>query len=68
MLDIRFVRDNPDIVQEALKNRGVALGLNEFMALEKNRRELLGEVETLKNNAIPSPQEISRLKRPGCGR
>lgn len=65
MLDIKFVRDNPEIVQEALKNRGIALGLQDFLTLEKKRRELLGEVEALKNKRNNVSQEISRLKKAG---
>ncbi|MEN6411444.1 MAG: serine--tRNA ligase [Veillonellales bacterium] len=63
MLDIRFVRDNPEKVQEALQNRGSALNLDEFLLLEKQRRELLGEVEGLKNQRNTVSQEISRLKK-----
>jgi seryl-tRNA synthetase len=66
MLDIKFVRDNPDKVQEALKNRGMALGLDEFLALEKQRREFLAEVETLKNKRNTVSQEISKLKKAGA--
>lgn len=36
MLDIKFVRDNMDLVQQALVNRGNNLSLDEFLSLEKN--------------------------------
>ncbi|MBP2650942.1 MAG: Seryl-tRNA synthetase [Firmicutes bacterium] len=65
MLDIKFVRDNPELVSKALSNRGMNVGLDEFLALEKKRRELLGEVETLKNKRNTVSQEISRLKKTG---
>lgn len=63
MLDIKFVRENPDKVQRALENRGAAMNLDEFLALEKERRALLGEVELLKNKRNTVSQEISQLKR-----
>ncbi|WP_378951633.1 serine--tRNA ligase [Pelosinus sp. sgz500959] len=63
MLDIKFVRDNMEVVQQALMNRGNNLSLDEFLALEKERRVLLSQVETLKNNRNTVSQEISRLKR-----
>lgn len=63
MLDIKFVRDNPEKVQQALQDRGSALSLEEFLALEKQRRELLGEVEGLKGRRNTVSQEISRLKK-----
>ncbi|VBB09872.1 serine-trna ligase type1 [Lucifera butyrica] len=65
MLDMKFVRSNPDKVQEALTNRGAAMSLDEFMALEKERRELLAETETLKSRRNSVSQEISKMKRAG---
>ncbi len=63
MLDSKFVRENPEKVVQALKNRGLDLSLDEFLALEKKRRELLVEVEALKSKRNTVSQEISRLKK-----
>lgn len=63
MLDIKFVRENPEKVQQALKNRGAAMNLDEFLSLEKERRSLLSEVEALKSKRNTVSQEISRLKK-----
>lgn len=63
MLDIKFVRENPEKVQQALKNRGAAMNLDEFLNLEKERRSLLSEVEALKSKRNTVSQEISRLKK-----
>ena len=63
MLDIRFVRDNPEKVQQALENRGAALNLDGFLALEKERRELLSETESLKNKRNTVSQQISLMKK-----
>jgi len=63
MLDIKFVRDNPEKVQQALENRGAAMNLNEFLALERERRELLSEVEGLKNKRNTVSQQISLMKK-----
>ncbi|BBB90994.1 MAG TPA: serine--tRNA ligase [Methylomusa anaerophila] len=65
MLDIKFVRDNPEKVEQALKNRGGGAGLGDFLALEKERRELLSEVEILKSKRNAVSQEISQLKKAG---
>ncbi len=65
MLDIKYVRDNPQLVEEAMKKRGMNMGLAKFLDLEKSRRELLSEVETLKNKRNTVSQEISKLKRAG---
>lgn len=65
MLDIKFVRSNPEVVEQALKNRGSAMSLTEFINREKERRELLAEVETLKNQRNTVSQEISKKKKAG---
>lgn len=63
MLDMKFVRENPEKVQEALKNRGSSLDLGEFLSLEKERRRILGEVEALKSKRNAVSQQISVMKK-----
>ncbi|WP_110954855.1 serine--tRNA ligase [Anaerosinus massiliensis] len=63
MLDIKFVRDNPEKVQEALKNRGSSMTLDGFLDLEKERRQILGEVEALKSKRNTVSQQISVMKK-----
>ena len=65
MLDLKFVRDNPEKVQEGLRKRGLDLGLEEFLELEKKRREVIGEVEALKSERNRVSQEIGRRKQKG---
>lgn len=63
MLDIKFVRDHTEDVEQALAKRGMNLSLDEFLALEKERRELLSQVEALKSTRNTVSLEISNLKR-----
>jgi seryl-tRNA synthetase len=39
MLDIAFIRQNPDLVRAAIKNKGCALDLDELLSADKERRE-----------------------------
>lgn len=64
MLDMKFVRNNPQIVQEALVKRGSSLTLDEFLKLDEERREKLFMVEQMKNRRNTVSQEIGRLKKP----
>ncbi|WP_321529656.1 serine--tRNA ligase [uncultured Desulfuromonas sp.] len=48
MLDIKFIRENLKQVEQRLATRGSEIRLDEFRQLDTQRRELLGEVETLK--------------------
>ena len=55
MLSLQFVRENPDAVRKALRDRGVEeTGLDELLRLDEERRERLVESETLRaeRNAI----------------
>ncbi|MFH1087706.1 MAG: serine--tRNA ligase, partial [Chloroflexota bacterium] len=45
MLDIRLVRDNSDLVRQALRNRGDDSSLDEVLKLDNDRRRLIAEVE-----------------------
>lgn len=65
MLDIKFVRSNPDLVLEGLAKRGSDISLNEFLKLDAARREKLVVVEQLKNTRNVVSQEIGKLKKAG---
>ena len=63
MLDIKFIRDNVDIVKEAIKNKNVKLNLDEFLELDRNRRKLLTEVETLKAKKNEVSAKIGKMMK-----
>ena len=48
MLDIKFIRENPDKVKDSCQKRGVKCEVNRILELDKKRRELLQEIEELK--------------------
>ena len=63
MLDLKFMRENKEQVEKWLKQRGSDLTLDEFAKLDEERREILGEVEALKNKRNNESAEIARLKK-----
>ncbi len=65
MLDIRFVRDNLELVQRRLADRGEALDLSEFVQCDAERRRLLVEVERLKQERNALSKEVAERKRRG---
>ncbi len=65
MLDMKFVRENPELVEKAMKNRNMDMNMDEFLTLEKQRREILQQVETLKSERNSVSQEISKMKKSG---
>lgn len=65
MLDLKFVRENPELVSVGLAKRGKEMILSEFIALEKRRREILVEVEEFKNKRNRVSEIIAKKKRAG---
>jgi len=63
VLDIKFVRDNLELVQKALENRHNSLKLDRFTELETRRREILNEVEGLKGQRNTVSRQISEMKK-----
>ncbi len=65
MLDIRFVRENIDLVREKLEDRGTAIDLDRFSAMDRKRRDILQEVETLRSERNSVSKEIGKRKKTG---
>lgn len=70
MLDIQFIRDNPELVAEKSKQKGYDVDVTQLLGFDAERRELLGKVEELrrKRNEIaaatkgqkPSEEQITQ--------
>ncbi len=65
MLEIKFVRQNLDIVRQALKNRGTKADLEMFQSADAKRKEILAESETLRHQRNKVSDEIAALKKKG---
>lgn len=65
MLDMKFVRENPELVMDAMRKRNANVNLDEFLELEKTRRELTLQVEALKSQRNAASQEIGKMKKAG---
>ncbi|MBC7325642.1 MAG: serine--tRNA ligase, partial [Moorella sp. (in: Bacteria)] len=65
MLDIKLIRQEPERVAAALTRRGLEAGLEHFLELDARRRNLLVEVEGLKNKRNQVSAEVARLKKSG---
>ncbi len=48
MLDINFIRENSEKVKEACKNKNVNVDVDRVLVLDKSKRELMTQMETLK--------------------
>ncbi len=63
MLDINLIREQPDVVRKAMKDRQMdASPVDEILQLDQKRRALLTEVEKLKAERNAVSKEISQIK------
>lgn len=65
MLDLKFVRKNPEAVREACARRRAKVDMDAFLALDERRRELIGEGEALKAERNAVSKEIGKAKKAG---
>ena len=65
MLDIKFLRQNPDVVKENIKKKFQDEKLplvDEVIELDKRNREIKGEVEALRAEKNKVSKEIGALR------
>ncbi|MBU0759250.1 MAG: serine--tRNA ligase [Candidatus Omnitrophica bacterium] len=48
MLDIKFIRENPDIVKKSIKDRNLKIDIDQLLKLDADKRKFLIESEELK--------------------
>jgi seryl-tRNA synthetase len=65
MLDLKFVRQNPQAVADGMARRRFPLDLDAFLALEERRREYLTAVEQKKSQRNAASAEVAKIKRQG---
>jgi seryl-tRNA synthetase len=47
MLDIKFIRENQEVIKKAAENKGVDLNVEELLEMDEKRKELLQKIEEL---------------------
>lgn len=62
MLDIKFIRDNPDLVRTKMAERGQRVDFDRFLELDASRRSMLQEVENLRGERNRVSKEIGQKK------
>ena len=65
MLDLRFVRDNIEKVELALRNRGLEVSLDEFIHKDQERRRALAEIDELRHRRNTLSELVGQKKKAG---
>ena len=61
MLDVKFIRENPDLVKQAVRKKRLEFGVDEFLVLDENKRKLMAEVEELRAKQNRASDRISAI-------
>ena len=65
MLDIKFVRENPDAIDVAMANRQTSWDREKFFELDDERRAVITEVEELQATRNAESKKIGALMKEG---
>lgn len=67
MLDIKFIRANPDAVKQAMKNRNTDMdnAIDQILSIDLERREMMKKTDELKAEQNKASKEIPGLKKEG---
>lgn len=65
MLDLKFIRENPEKVREAIKNKREKTDLDIILNLDEQRRKVLVEADSLKQKRNEYSKIIAQMKKEG---
>lgn len=63
MIDIKLIRENPNLVQESCKNRGYKINISEIAEFDKEWRKLKQEDDNLRAERNKVSEQINQAKK-----
>lgn len=63
MLDIRLIRENPDLVKTGVSKKNNTVDIDNLLTLDEQRREIIRQVEALKSERNTVSAEIAKKKK-----
>lgn len=65
MLDLKFIRENSELVKKGVENKQANIDIDEILQLDEERRSLIKQTEELKSKRNKVSKEVGRLKKAG---
>jgi seryl-tRNA synthetase len=65
MLDLKFIRENPDIVRQAIENRHDTTSIDEILRLDTERRQNIGKLDALRQERKTISKEREKAQERG---
>ena len=65
MLDIKLIRENPDLSKKACRQRGAKVDVDKILKLDEQRRKLQKEIDELRSeqNKVKDDSQVSQMKQ-----
>ncbi len=65
MLDLKFIRENPDLVKKGIENKNEKSHVDEILQLDEKRRNLISKTDELKSKRNQVSQQVGKMKKAG---
>jgi seryl-tRNA synthetase len=65
MLDLKFIRENPEAVKQGIKNKNEKDRVDEILSLDEKRRSLIAKSDELKAKRNQVSQQVGQMKKSG---
>jgi seryl-tRNA synthetase len=62
MLDIKFIRENPDLIRQAARRKRLDFNVDQLLSTDENRKKILQEIEELRAKQNQASGRIAALK------
>ncbi len=63
MLDVKFIRENIELVKEGIRKKGESVSIDNFIELDNKRRKMVTEVDRLKHRRNLVSEEIGKMMK-----
>lgn len=65
MLDLKFIRDNPELVKQGIKNKNEKDTVDDVLKLDEERRTLILQTDELKSKRNQVSSKVPQMKKAG---
>ncbi|ARU62083.1 serine--tRNA ligase [Tumebacillus avium] len=65
MLDIRYIRENPEVVQRVAKQKGIEVSIDDLLSFDAERRRILQDLEQYRMQRNQMSQMMPQLAKQG---
>ncbi len=64
MIDIQYIRDNPDLVKQKSEQKGYKVDIDALIELDSRRRKLQSEIDTIRESRNKNTDDIKKSGKP----